>query len=240
MGKTHFSTVNQTLSIDLSVSWKASTVVINAFDKPADFLTAKSEALWRNANSSTVLAFGGQTYGVSSDSTWALSPDGQGSGSWLGVSFDDPNWQSIIRPEYGLVAASSTTGYSLGGIVSNFRTSSVYAIPGMVTYDFASGKWNNLTVSGAYSATGMGAYGVAQFVPSFGAAGLIIMMGGIIPSNASDTNPRESLRLMSNITIFDAASQKWYSQTATGDVPPARNGACIVGAQGLNSSTYEM
>lgn len=230
--------MNRTLSIDLSGSWIASSVVINAFNKPSDLPNAQASTLWYNANASSVLSFGGQTYGASSTTTWALHPDGTGAGSWSQVSFNDPNWQSIGRPAYGLDAASSTAGYSLGGTVSNGDGSKNYAVPGLVTFDFASGKWSNLSTIGTYSASGLAVGGSSQFVPLYGKSGVILMIGGSIPSAPGDTDG--PLRVLSNITVFDVATQKWYSQTATGDVPQARNVTCVVGAQGSNGSSYEM
>jgi hypothetical protein len=80
--------------------------------------------------------------------------------------------------------------------------------------------------------------GAGQFVPSFGKEGVMVMIGGVVPTNSWDTSG--ALRSMTNITIFDPETGSWYSQTATGDVPMARKNMCVVGAQSNNGSTYEM
>lgn len=80
--------------------------------------------------------------------------------------------------------------------------------------------------------------GAGQFVPSFGEEGVMVMIGGIAPTNSWDTSG--ALRSMTNITVFDPETGSWYSQTATGDVPMARKNMCVVGVQSSNESTYEM
>jgi hypothetical protein len=108
----------------------------------------------------------------------------------------------------------------------------------MVELDFESSQWSNITTAGQYSSSGMSTDGAAQFVPSFGKAGILILLGGNAPLSSFDTG--KTLRPMSNITIYDPFSKLWYSQTASGDVPASRSDICIVGAQSTNSSTYEM
>jgi len=196
-------------------------------------------ALWWDPKSSTILSFGGEPYQTLT-TTWELTPDGKGSGTWSQVSFSDPEWNALVRPEYGILAASSTTGYSMGGMQTIWPQDTFWAIPGLITFDFASQKWSNLSSVGEYSASGMGIGGAGQLVSSFGSGseGIMVMIGGIMPANSWDTGG--ALRSMTNITIFDPSSQSWYSQTATGDVPSSRKNLCIVGAQSSNYSTYEM
>lgn len=45
---------------------------------------------------------------------------------------------------------------------------------------------------------------------------------------------------MSVITMYDIASGTWYTQTATGDIPPPRSEFCAVGAAGNNGSSFEL
>ena len=49
-----------------------------------------------------------------------------------------------------------------------------------------------------------------------------------------------SLRSMDEITGFDVYDQKWYHQTATGDVPASRVSFCISGAQETETGLYEI
>jgi hypothetical protein len=144
----------------------------------------------------------------------------------------------MVRPEYGLLASSSTAGYSMGGMQTAFPSDIFWAIPGLVTFDFATQAWSNHTSVGKYSSTGLAVHGAAQFIPSYGEKGVMIMLGGVAPTSQWDTY--DPLRSMSNITIYDPSSGAWYSQTATGDTPISRKNLCVVGVQSSNESTYEM
>jgi hypothetical protein len=112
--------VNGTLSIDLSKSWTNTSVTINSFSKPAVLKNVRNGALWWDRNSSSVISFGGEPYTGIPLYIWALAPDGNGAGSWSELYGPvDPIWETLVRPEYGLLAASSETGYSIGGMVTN-------------------------------------------------------------------------------------------------------------------------
>jgi hypothetical protein len=168
-----------------------------------------------------------------------LIPDGIDFGTWCEIIGPvDPVWQTLVRPELGLYAASLETGYVIGGLIQNFAGDRSFAIPGLIAFDFASKHFTNLTTAGLYSPSGMAFAGSAQFVPSFGKAGLLVMIGGRVPSVASDVGG--ALRPMPYITIFDIHEGKWYSQTASGDDPLARKNFSMVGVMSSNSNTYEM
>ncbi|KAH0536099.1 hypothetical protein FGG08_007004 [Glutinoglossum americanum] len=232
--------LNSTLSIDLSNSWTTTSVTINSFGKPAGLKGTRDGALWWDRNSSRIISFGGEPFSEIPLYVWALTPDGNGAGSWSELyGPDDSLWKTLVRPEYGLIAASPETGYFMGGMVTKWPEDLYWAIPGMITFDFASSRWTNLTSVGLYSASGMALGGSAQFVPPFGEAGLIIMMGGVVPSSSWDTGG--SFRPMSNITIFDPHHQNstdvyiltlpaFHWIRVTGSAPPRAGSHCqIVG-----------
>ncbi|KAM3070000.1 hypothetical protein ACMFMG_003964 [Clarireedia jacksonii] len=221
----------------MSSSWTTSNVTINTFSKPQQDQNVRDGALWWNPNTSTVLSFGGEPYNTLTG-TWALTLNSKGSGTWSQVSFSDSKFKTLVRPGYGLRAASSTTGYSMGGMQTIFPSDTYWSIPGLITFDFASQKWSNLSTIGIYSESGMALYGAGQFVPSFGSEGVMVMIGGAVPTNSWDKSG--ALRPMTNITVFDPSSQGWYSQTATGDIPMSRRDICIIGVQSSSESTYEI
>jgi hypothetical protein len=233
-----------TLSIDLSRSWSTSSIIINAFNKPPGLGNFKHEALWWIPDISSFVVFGGTPYTTITDpyttitnSVWSLTPDGNGAGTWSEEIFPRDFWQSVTWPCYGSIAASSTTGYILGGYAQYGNT--LGAITGMFALDLEDlGISTNITTDVQYSSSGMSTDGAAQFVPFFGRAGILVLLGGNAPLSSFDTN--SLLKPMSNITIYDPSSKLWYSQTATGDVPASRRDVCIVGAQSTNSSTFEM
>jgi hypothetical protein len=56
-----------------------------------------------------------------------------------------------------------------------------------------------------YSSSGMSANGAAQFVPSFGKAGMLILLGGNAPPSPFDTGNK--LQDVSGITTYDSTSK---------------------------------
>ena len=73
--------------------------------------------------------------------------------------------------------------------------------------------------------------GAAQFVPSFGPAGLLFVFEGSVFNNI--------LPGTDSVSIFDPISQQWSSQEVTGAKPSPVLSPCVVGAQGDNN-TYEV
>lgn len=88
---------------------------------------------------------------------------------------------------------------------------------------------------GTFSKTGGVDQADGHYVPSFG--GLVVFLGGI--AYGTDV-VGASLRSMSEINVYDPKTKKWFIQNASGDIPSGRKNFCITGAQGTNSSTYEM
>lgn len=68
-------------------------------------------------------------------------------------------------------------------------------------------------------------------IPNYGSRGILIVLGG---------GNYNHIRGFNNITIYDKAEQKWYYQTATGDIPRPRAFHCAVGIQSKEGSTFEM
>lgn len=109
----------------------------------------------------------------------------------------------------------------------------------------SSGEWNgeaniNLNSQG----TTLGARAVT--VPAFGLddRGLMVIMGGLDPGQnlslgSSLAQEDTSFTKFDNITLYDPYIDRWYTQTATGDIPAARKWFCAVSVKGDNG-TYEM
>ena len=206
------------------------------------------QSLWWDEKKKVIYCFGGeksflpQRYSapVPKDSIWTFTPFGNGSGVWnesIGPNADTPFPQDIFRPTNGFSAFDSTTGYFFGGFVGNYSDPDVshgFAFsPGFLMFDFQTGLLQNSTnvpntVNYAANA------GRAIHVPVFGNRGTLIAMGG---------GPGQSVlgeASFNNISIFDIASQRWFSQITDGDAPTQRSDFCAVGVQGGDNSTYEM
>ena len=202
------------------------------------------QALWADPAGTSFYAFdGGISWTLPSyelpppppNELWQFTPSGN-SGHW---SLVDPlassNFTGVIRGYYGIYAVGAGLGFALGGLETRATTTAIndesqLLIPGMVMYNITSRSWYNLSALG-YSDGGVAANGAAQFVPSFGPAGLLFVFGGSVASNI--------LPETDSVSIFDPISQQWSWQEVSGAKPFSVINPCVVGAQGDNN-TYEV
>jgi len=243
-----YVTDTDTYSIDLSQSWTIDTVNANIISKPQAMTPVRRPPLWYDPQANSVMERGGWAYTAgASYFLWSFTPDGQGGGQW---SLDQSSAAAqLLLATFGGAFTTSPTGfYSLGGAVPGaLNTSSdslnpygFAATEGLITYDFASGGWNNISSFGG-SQTGYSVQAQAVSMPNFGKAGLLAFFGGDSPSNQSYLyEAGAALVDMSNITVYDTHSDTWYYQTATGDVPPPRSEFCAVSSSPTDNSSYEV
>ena len=207
-----------------------------------------SQALWVDSSATSFYAFdGGISYSVPPserpppppNELWQFTPSGN-SGSWSLVGPPaSSNFTTLIRGYKGLYTSDAGFGFALGGLESAATNSAVgfptypgptFPIPGMVMFNITSEDWYNVSASG-YSYGGLAFAGAAQFVPSFGPAGLLLVFGGSVANSV--------LPGFDAVSIFDPISQEWSSQEVTGAKPSPVLNPCVVGAQGDNG-TYEV
>jgi hypothetical protein len=114
------------------------------------------------------------------------------------------------------------------------------SVSGLTTFDFQKTSWSNDSSFG-YSSNGYGVLGEAQFTPIFGQEGVLVVLGGSIPSNQTfqyDTGL--DLVDMSHVSLYDVSSGHWHVQTASGDIPSPRTQFCMTGVSAADNSSYEM
>ena len=166
---------------------------------------------------------------------WEFTPDGN-AGSWSQVSIDaSSNFSSLVRTiDTTWGHSSDGLGFAVGGWVTagvaqgtNDDEGYQYQVPGMVMYNSSSQQWYN--ISGATS-SGYAPSGTTHFVPSFGPAGLLFVLGGY----QGDEPMSFDWALM-----FEPLSQQWQYQKTTGDLPAQVKVPCAVGVEG-NEGTYEV
>ena len=104
-------------------------------------------------------------------------------------------------------------------------------IPGLVIFDTNSQEWFNVSSTG-YSWSGTSVSGAADFVPSFGAKGLLFVLGGAANSDTA-------LVPFDTVSIYNHATQVWQTQKVIGDLPHLSSEPCVVGMPGDNG-TYEV
>lgn len=100
---------------------------------------------------------------------------------------------------------------------------------GMASFDMEGKASSNVNTVNEYSAGGYGILGQGLYVPIFGKAGILVLLGGDQPL-AQNQQWCGSLVPMSDITIYDIDSGNFHKEVASGDFPPPRSAICAVGA----------
>lgn len=133
--------------------------------------------------------FGGELSYLSSDSadlsTWKLSLDGKGAGTWTqnDTSKDPPFSAGITRSLGGVSASNNETAFYLGGYSSSRSSpatrnlTSFVPTPGLVEFEIKTGEWTNKTDTRSLSPSGTFMWGAMESVP-FGPHGLMVVFGG--------------------------------------------------------------
>ncbi|KAK5655592.1 hypothetical protein OQA88_5523 [Cercophora sp. LCS_1] len=226
--------VNSTLSIDLSKSWTADSVVIRSIPKPGP--NKANVHLFTDKEAGAFYSWGGKwIFGLNMSETelWKFSADGAGGGTW---SLDPPGnpstFAELIPGEFATVTTAGESGYLIGGIASGWTQlyrARNQVIPGMATFNMKTKLWENGTTSPFNTLTG----GTAEFVPAYGPNGLIVLFGGWSPSVVGEPDVLASPQWgFDNITFFDPETKQNYWQKTTGDIPPhPRTRFCTVGFQ---------
>lgn len=166
------------------------------------------------------------------DSVWGFRPNGNGSGSWteiLGFVGEKPFPSDIHGTSDGMFTNDDNNAYYLDGNISNTSSPSVpsaYRNTGLLRLNFETLTLTNSSELGlAFSK------GVLLNVPVYGVNGVLVNFGGGDEKHGAGFN---------NINVFDKKEQKWYNQTAEGDIPRPRYLFCAVGVQGEKHTSYEM
>jgi hypothetical protein len=140
---------------------------------------------------------------------WQFVPSGN-SGEWSQVSVSPASYFSTLsRVVCGIYGQGNGLGFAFGGQESDTADPSLidetYFAPGMVVFNSTSQQWYNIS-NKAVSYYGTGVNGAAQFVPSFGPSGLLLVLGGrtAIP----DGNWQQYFPF-DNIAIYEPLSQQW-------------------------------
>jgi hypothetical protein len=226
--------VNSTLSIDISKSWTAESVVIRSIPK-----TGPNKAnvhLFTDKAGGAFYSWGGKwIFGINMTETalWKFTADGNGGGTWsLDAPGNPSTFAGLLPGEYAAVTTAGESGYLIGGVASGWTE--IYrarnqVIPGMATFNMKTKLWENGTTSPFNTLAGA----TAEFVPPFGPNGLIMMIGGWSTSVVGEPNVTTSPHWgFDNLTFFDPQTKQNHWQKATGDIPPhPRTRHCTVGFQ---------
>jgi hypothetical protein len=243
---------NATLAIDLHMSWTNSSVLIHEIPKNATILN--TAVAWPSPDETFCYIWGGALSGFLKETPpppqlWRFVPSGNLSGHWYQDSLTFVGSLGLFRQHSGCGTVLGTSALFFGGVstmlteLATAFNSANSAIPraGITSYDFTTGNWS------LDSTTGLGPWGdvvAAQTfaMPAFGSkSGILVAIGGQVPGPTQWDKYHDGMNFLSNISVYDLDSKKWYAQQATGDIPPPRLYFCAVKAVGtMNTTTYEM
>jgi hypothetical protein len=162
------------------------------------------------------------------------------------ISYDTiyDKWDSFGAPSQGIQSVSWGAGvgisdigqgYILGGWLSDYSVpgwnGAPFATNSLLSYDMDRQAWTNNTGPADNLPR---AEGVMVYVPASD-SGMLVQFGGVTISNGTtEASPME------NINLFDVKSGKWYTQTASGNVPATRRRFCAGAAWAPDHSSYNM
>lgn len=245
------STVGQTVRIDLSKSWTNATVQRYSNEtqrSQADGHWSKRPSLFYDPSSNQVIQWGGWPYANNDMSNeFSFIPNTDGIVNWSESNPPVTNSLDSNAPSPAVFGAafvaSNTSFFSLGGVVAEASAPPDTAVQGLIEYEYATGEWKNTSslnaTSNGYLVGAQASYTPGSGQGGFGEAGFLVIVGGNDPDTQLFDPEYPKLVDMSNITLFDIATQTWYHQTATGTVPPPRQYFCSVAATSIQA-TFEM
>ncbi|KAK6533997.1 hypothetical protein TWF281_005337 [Arthrobotrys megalospora] len=200
--------------------------------KPSDVPSLAGGALWADSINKRLFLYGGR-FTDSSPSPFELWSYDAIYDTWAAFNETRDTSGALIdvpRLYNGASAVDEAAGmaYYFGGWISSeseygYEGRDV-AVAGLLVYDMVNNNWDNQTFD-----RGMGrrAEGVLLYVP-LGDGGWLISFGGV---RVSEDGERTAVP-MSEITIYNIASSRWYTQTATGKIPESRSLFCAGVASG--------
>lgn len=212
--------------------------------------------LWSDDEAGAVYSYGGDP--VSPDTSYTSTKrlyklDGSGGTqqqqqpAW---ATSEPASAAEFSQLYNPARTSFTTcgglGIALGGFANSNTDNRVPSgdtipLPWLVTYDFATRAWANRSIADAFDVQLRGFYpagGSAVCLPTLGAAGVVMFLGG----RALAADGRDVPVPFDRMIFYDIATSTWRTQstTATTDgLPEHRRDACAAAARGRNGS-YEV
>jgi hypothetical protein len=221
------------VNYDLGTTNQGAPTILTNFTRNNTEPAVAGGALWGDSVNMALYLFGGQTTGHG-------HPHG-GHGGHDGFSLFDLNlnqWNHSqgdrgqggggggFRQHKVSWGASTSVdelgqGYFLGGWRENRTAPSAVgqrASSHLLRYDMTSGSFTNLSGPDHVGR----AEGVMIFLP-VSDAGLLVYIGGVLdPQRNGSVVPAP----MEIVHVFDIATTTWYSQRASGDIPPVRRRFC--------------
>ncbi|KAK7522297.1 hypothetical protein IWZ03DRAFT_114691 [Phyllosticta citriasiana] len=207
----------------------------NSLNKTSQIPDVSGGILWSDDVNKVLYLYGGEfeTGSPESFTPWAYDIILD---QWNKTSVDAAS--QIQRAAYGAGVSVNATGisYYYGGWFNNRSvpgwSGNPLATANIISYNMVADEWSNMT---GPDSTGR-AEGVMTYLPASD-QGLLIYFGGVSDPYQNGTVVGEN---MSTIYIYDIASTKWYTQTASGDIPGMRRKFCGGATWADDHSSYNI
>jgi hypothetical protein len=201
--------------------------------KNASIPDVSGGVLWADDVNKRYYLYGGDYNGITPNAPNLLSYDILYN-QWEYFGVPDQDIHSVSWGA-GVGISELGQGYMLGGWLSNNSVpgwgGAPLATSTLIKYDMVANAWTNNTGPDNTPR----AEGVMVYIPASN-DGLLIYYGGI----TTTSNGTMVGSPMDTIYVYDIQSSRWYTQTATGDVPPARRRFCAGASWAQDRSSYNM
>ncbi|KAH6614895.1 hypothetical protein C7974DRAFT_442924 [Boeremia exigua] len=152
--------------------------------------------------------------------------------TWNRSRSSDSSLTDIKWPSLGAGTVTDTgTAYYYGGYLSNLSmpkwSGDRLMLNSLTSFDMDTRTWKNSTHDQTPRAEGS-----LHFIPASD-TGMLVYFGGLEIENGITGYAN-----MSEIQVFDIANNRWFTQTATGDVPSPRRGFCADVVWAKDRSSY--
>ncbi|KAF9872743.1 hypothetical protein CkaCkLH20_09922 [Colletotrichum karsti] len=194
-------------------------------------------ALWSDSVNKRLYLFGGEHNGEppSPFNLWSYDIINN---QW--DSFGTPrSGVGISKVSYGAGVSVDARGeaYYYGGWLSNASVQNWGATPpiatnGLVKYTMDSNSWSNNTGPDSVRR----AEGSLHYIPA-GSGGMLVYFGGLQDPGNNGTMQGQP---MDTIFLYDILSSRWYTQTATGQIPEMRRRFCAGATWAEDQSSYNI
>ncbi|KKA28696.1 hypothetical protein TD95_003438 [Thielaviopsis punctulata] len=209
----------------------------NNITKPGSAPSTYGGALWGDDVNNVIYFYGGEYTNTNPPNSASLWQYDITHSNWSTVSYQQTfpvnglaHGGSVSPPGYGY-------GYYYGGWLRNTTSGSWtsplgIASPNLLIYNMDEQSWQN---SSQPDDGRPRAEGSMVFLP-MSDRGMLVYIGGVIDLGNGSTTAQP----MNKIMLYDIANPRWYTQTASGDIPGNRRLFCAGAAWAKDRSSYNI
>ncbi|KAK4194767.1 hypothetical protein QBC40DRAFT_269827 [Triangularia verruculosa] len=223
------------VSIDISKSWSESeNLSIKVIERSPAALPQSLRHVWADTEAQVLYTWQPEQWWLSSpedhnrtNNLEVFTPDGQGRGTWSQFHLKNASAPLSVGTDCAITVARGT-GFIIGG--SDKYWQPLTSVLEFNISDRSIRDDENLLMLnlGASQSLETLEGGSAEYIPTFGEHGLIMLIGGMWHSVSPGVRARPAS--LQNLTFFDPVTKEVYWQQSTGSIPEApRVDFCTVG-----------